>query len=129
MTAWSTSLLAILALAQPAMAVDCYNSTYDVLLAQANDPLPDDQLKEYHFCPDLTIPIGFPTDGTFTNFVNGDFPLGVLRPNVTIHGHGVTLTGGLVKFATLAAYFFEGQLWQASKDDVTVYDGKGRPDK
>eukprot|EP00977_Amphora_coffeiformis_P018719 scaffold6655_cov169-Amphora_coffeaeformis.AAC.36 len=83
-------------------------------------------MKVYEFCPDLTIQIGVPTDTTFSSFAGGDFPLGVILPNVTIEGNGATLVGGVYQFVTLAVFQYEapapiGTLtFNKRQDDVTI---------
>jgi len=47
------------------------------------------------------IPIGVPTDASFTNFAFGNFTLAIVRPNVTIECNGCTLSGGYAQLATI----------------------------
>lgn len=103
----------------------CFNSTLAILTAQVLDTRSDSEMKVYEFCPGAVISVGVPTDASFSNFANGDWPLAVIRPNVTIEGNGATLTGGLVQFVTIP--FFSspaapGLVFQGPFSGVTVKD-------
>jgi hypothetical protein len=88
----------------------------------------DDVRKVYEICPNTTITIGVPTDTTFTSFAGGDFPLGVIRPNVTIEGNGATLVGGLYQLVTLPVFQYPSPAgggvltFAAPKEDVIFKD-------
>ncbi|CAJ1945812.1 unnamed protein product, partial [Cylindrotheca closterium] len=108
---------------------DCYNTTEALAIAQATDPRSNDVRGVYTLCPGLELTVGFPANEAFTAFSFGGFPLAVLRPNTTIDGNGVVLSGGLIQFATLAAYVFEGTPFTDPKSGTIikniVFDGTG----
>jgi hypothetical protein len=89
----------------------CFTSTLALLAAQAFDPKGDDERKVYTICDNAVIKIGIPditqTD-PFSNFVEGDFPLAVLRPNVSLQCSGCVINGGYVQLATLPSYTIPG---------------------
>ena len=57
----------------------CFRSTYDIIVQQLVDPL-----DEYIVCPNTRIDIGVPASSGMETFVNGDWPLLALGPNVVI---------------------------------------------
>ena len=82
----------------------CFTSTSDMLTAQIGGQ------KDLVICPNTTIPIGLPTDGTFSSFAGGDLPLTAVADNVTIKcgedgksSNYCALDGGLVQFVTSPA--------------------------
>jgi hypothetical protein len=100
-----SSALFGLAVAQPG----CYTSTAAIILAQALDPRGDDELKDYTICDNAEIVIGVPEDATLEdpslfNFVDGDFPLGIIRPNVSVQCNGCVLKGGYLQVVTYPSY-------------------------
>ena len=102
-----TAIYALLvAVATPRLLVtaECFNSTQDILLAQAGGK------KDIVICPGTTITIGVPTDATFSTFAGGDYPLSVLGDDTTIKcgddgssSNNCVLEGGFIQFATTPA--------------------------
>ena len=84
----------------------CFTSTYDLLIAQLDhDPQASDS-NPYIICPGTRIPIGTfqnPAKQEY-NFVGGDYPLVIIRENVTIQcgldgsrDNGCFLDGGFIQ--------------------------------
>jgi hypothetical protein len=89
----------------------CFTSTLALLAAQAFDPKGDDERKVYTICDNAVIKIGIPDIAQadpFSNFVDGDFPLAVIRPNVTVQCSGCVLNGGYLQLATVPRFVFPG---------------------
>ena len=57
----------------------CFRSTYDIIVQQLVNPL-----DEYIVCPNSQIDIGVPSNKRLEAFVDGDWPLMALGPNVVI---------------------------------------------
>lgn len=81
---------------------DCFNSTFAIIEAQLVNPS-----SEYIVCPNTTISVGFPS-ADFSGFVDGDWPLVPLGPNVTFKcGHegkssnNCVLDGSFIHFLSL----------------------------
>jgi hypothetical protein len=67
----------------------------------------DDQRKVYTICDNTVIDVGFPdptASDPFSNFIDGDYPLGVIRPNVTVQCVGCVLNGGFLQMVTVPVY-------------------------
>ena len=76
----------------PSFSYPCFTSTWDILQAQRDrnstsaDRGIDEEDEVYTICPNTTIQIGFfrnPAANDYS-FVSGDFPLWIIRPNVTV---------------------------------------------
>lgn len=61
-----------------AVQVECFKSTFAIIEAQ----LGENPLEEYIVCPNSTIKVGVP-NADLSDFVDGDWPLVPLGPNVT----------------------------------------------